>query len=161
MKDRTAVPDETAPERIPIEDYLREHGSLLYWNRGRSMRPLIRQERDHFIIETPGEGRRHVNDVILYKRRDGKYVLHRIRRVRKNDYGLRGDNTYVMEYGITDEQVLGVMTAFSRDGGRMIPVTAPGYRLYVAFWNVIYPLRLLYVKLRRIGGRAKRKLMGK
>ena len=161
MKDRPRTPEAFPDERISLEDYLRKHGSLLYYNRGRSMRPLIRQDRDHFLIETPGEGRRHVNDVVLYKRTSGQYVLHRIRRVREQDYGLRGDNTYVTEYGITDAKILGVMTAFSRDGGPMIPVTALRYRLYVRFWNAIYPLRWCLVKLRRAGGRIKRKLAGR
>lgn len=160
MKDRKQTP-ETAPEGAEaLEDYLREHGSVLYWNRGGSMRPLIRQDRDHFLIEAAGEGRRKLNDVVLYKRTNGKLVLHRIRRVREHDYGLRGDNTYVMEYGITDAQILGVMTALSRDGGPMRPVSSLPYRLYVGLWNAIYPLRYLYVKARRVGWRVKRLLRG-
>ena len=156
MKDRRQIPG--APDgAVSLEDYLREHGSLLYWNRGASMRPLIRQERDHFIIETPGEGRRRLNDVVLYKRANGQYVLHRIRRVRLHDYGLRGDNTYEMEYGITDAQILGVMTALSRDGGRMIPASALRFRLYAHFWNAIYPFRFLIAKFRHLRARLKRR----
>lgn len=161
MKDRKQTPG-TAPEGAEaLEDYLREHGSVLYWNRGGSMRPLIRQDRDHFVIEAAGEGRRRLNDVVLYKRAGGKLVLHRIRRIREHDYGLRGDNTYVMEYGITAAQILGVMTALSRDGGPMRPVTALRYRIYVWFWNAIYPFRYVRAKVLQAGRGVKRLLRGK
>ena len=157
MKDRKQTPEGAEA----LEDYLREHGSVLYWNRGGSMRPLIRQDRDHFLIEAAGEGRRKLNDIVLYKRTNGKLVLHRIRRIRENDYGLRGDNTYVMEYGITDAQILGVMTALSRDDGPLRPVTALRYRLYVWFWNLIYPFRYVRAKVLQAGRGVKRLLRGK
>ena len=138
--------------------YLKDNGSLTYWNRGVSMRPLIRQERDHFTLVPKPEGRCKKYDVVLYRRKNGAYVMHRILKVRDKDYGIRGDNTYRMEYGITDADILGVMTEFSRDGGKWIPVTDPGYLFYVRAWCALYPLRWCYVKARRLGGKILRRL---
>ena len=38
-----------------VEDILRRDGILVYKTRGRSMEPLLRQERDLVIIRTPAE----------------------------------------------------------------------------------------------------------
>ena len=145
-------------EITDFETVLKEKGSLIYWNRGISMRPLIRQERDHFSVVPKTEGRLKKYDVVLYRRKTGGYVLHRILRIRPQDYGIRGDNTYRMEYGITDKDILGVMSEFCRDGGKWISVEDPLYKAYVRFWHFIYPLRWCYVKLKHLGGRVLRRL---
>ncbi|MBQ4425747.1 MAG: S24/S26 family peptidase [Lachnospiraceae bacterium] len=138
---------------IDFETYLKENGSLTYWNRGASMRPLIRQDKDLFTVLPKTRGRCQKYDVVLYKRHNGVYVLHRILKVREDDYGILGDNTYKMEYGITDRDILGVMTAFSRGGKSWTSVESAGYRFYVRFWFAIYPLRKAFVAGRRLAAR--------
>ena len=72
-------------ELSSFEEQLRLHGKIIYTNVGTSMMPLLREGRDVMIIERP-KGRLKKYDVPLYIRPDGMYVLHRILRVRKNDY---------------------------------------------------------------------------
>ena len=79
------------------------------------MLPLLRQKRDLFTI-TKKQGRCRKYDVALYKRADGAYVLHRIVKVLPDGYVFLGDNCLNKEYGITDQDILGVMTSFVRDG---------------------------------------------
>ena len=79
-----------------------------------------------------GPERCKVGDVVLYRRRD-QYVLHRVVQVREKDYVILGDNCVVREYGITDEDIIGVMTGFVRSG-KEVGVSDPGYRLYSSFW---------------------------
>ena len=93
-----------------FEDVIERDGRLVYTNVGDSMRPLIRQDRDILIIEKP-HGRLKKYDVPLYKRDSGQYVLHRVLKVRENDYVICGDNRYCKEYGITDRHIIGVLTA--------------------------------------------------
>ena len=69
---------------------------------------------------------------MLYRRND-QYVLHRIVEVRERDYVILGDNCIGREAGITDDDILGVMTGFVRDG-KEHSVSETGYRLYTAFW---------------------------
>lgn len=117
---------------VSFEDYLAENDSLTYTNVGVSMLPLLRQGKDLFTVRKKGPERCKVGDVVLYRRRD-QYVLHRVVQVREKDYVILGDNCVAREYGITDEDILGVMTGFVR-GGKEFGVSDLGYRLYSSFW---------------------------
>ena len=117
---------------LSYEEYLDQNGSMTYTNVGRSMLPLLRQGKDLFILEKKGPERCRVGDVVLYRRGE-KYVLHRIVEVREKDYVILGDNCVAREYGITDGDVIAVMTGFVR-GGKEHSVTEPGYRLYSSVW---------------------------
>ena len=46
------------------------------------------------------------NDIILYRRENGKYVLHRIVKIKGNDLLLCGDNQSDIEKGITVDMVI-------------------------------------------------------
>ena len=118
---------------VSYEEYLDAHGSLTYSNVGRSMLPLLRQGRDLFTVARKGEARCRVGDVVLYRRPPSRYVLHRIVEVREADYVILGDNCVNREYGITDADILGVMTGFVRNG-RAHGVGEPLYRLYTRVW---------------------------
>ena len=122
-----------------FEEILADEGRLVYSNVGDSMLPLIRQGRDLVVIERP-TGRLKKYDVPLYRRDGGQYVLHRVLKVRQNDYVLCGDNRWRRETGITDGHVRGVLTAVVRDG-KELPVTDWRYRLYVHLWCDLFPLR--------------------
>ena len=127
-----------------FEETIEKNGKLLYTNVGDSMMPLIRQDRDILMIEKP-DGRLHKYDVPLYRRDSGQYVLHRILKVRENDYVLCGDNRYSREYSISDRHIIGVLTAVVRNG-REIPITDWKYRLYVHLWCDFFPGRALILK---------------
>ena len=80
------------------EEQIEQHGSLIYTNVGDSMLPLMREHRDLLIIEKRPEGRCKKFDIVLYRRPSGKHILHRIIKVRKDDYiGFVGDDIYVDE----------------------------------------------------------------
>ena len=117
---------------VSFEEYLAEHGSLVYTFMGRSMLPLLRQGRDLITVERKGPARCGVGDVVLYRRGE-QYVLHRVVAVRDRDYVILGDNCVNREFGIRDADILGVMTGFVR-GGKEHSVSEPSYRLYSALW---------------------------
>ena len=114
-----------------IEDYLNERGTLTYSNVGTSMMPLLRQGRDLFTVRRKGPERCKVGDVVLYRRPPDKYVLHRIVEVREDSYVILGDNCICREYGVTDSDILGVMTGYIRDG-KEHSVTEQAYLDYTA-----------------------------
>lgn len=138
-----------------FEDIIERDGRLVYTNVGDSMRPLIRQDRDILIIEKP-RGRLKKYDVPLYQRDSGQYVLHRILKVRENDYVICGDNRYGKEYGITDRHIVGVLTAVVRDG-KEISVTDWRYCAYVHLWCDFFPIRALILRIKSIPKRLERK----
>ena len=148
-----------------FEEVLNEHGFLAYTNVGVSMMPLLRQGRDVMEIRKRGSERLKKYDAVLYKR-GGRYILHRILKVREKDYVIVGDNCYRREFGVTDDQILGVLTGVVRDGKR-IDVRDKGYLFYVHLWCDFYPVRaaILYSKdqtrrMIHLGKRAVKKLIG-
>lgn len=140
---------------LRFEDALARDGRLVYTCVGTSMLPMLRQRRDLLIIEKK-EGRLKKYDVPLYKRDSGQYVLHRIVKVCADSYVLCGDNQWQREYGVTDRQIIGVLTAFVRDG-REIPVTDKRYRLYVHIWCGLFWFRAAFLWCAVLPGRLRRR----
>lgn len=140
-----------------FEEEIQKNGKLIYTNSGDSMEPLIRQGRDVLVISEV-QGRLKKYDVPLYKRDSGQYVLHRILKVRKNDYVICGDNRWQKEYGITDRHIIGVLTSVIRNGKKEMPVTAPGYRLYVHLWCDFFIIRGLIIRTKYFLKRRFRKV---
>ena len=129
---------------------LERDGKFVYKTRGTSMLPMLHENRDLVVIERP-TGRLQPGDVAMY-RRGPQYVLHRVLEVRPNDYVIRGDNTYALETGITDGDVVGVLTSFVRKG-KTVSVRDKGYLRYVRFWQAIYPVwRVAVLGCRRLRG---------
>ena len=142
-----------------FEELLDTKGYIVYTNVGTSMMPLLRQRRDIIEIrKVPGE-RCKKYDVVLYKRGD-RYILHRVLKVRPDDYVIAGDHNVFLEYGITDRDILGVMTRVIRDG-KEIRMTDPIYRLYVHLWCDFYPVRMFLLRCRGKAARIARKLLGR
>ena len=144
-----------------FEEELERSGSLVFTNKGRSMMPLLREDRDLMVIEKKGPERCKKYDVVLFKRGE-KYVLHRILQVRAKDYYIVGDNRRQGEY-VRDEQILGVLTQVVRDG-KTIRMDDPGYLRYVHLWCDFYPIRtgLFFVRdgIRHVGHLLKEGLGG-
>jgi hypothetical protein len=138
------------------EEQLRTHGTLVYTNVGSSMLPLLRQNRDLLIVGRRPEGRCKKYDVVLYKRPSGQYVLHRILKVRKNDYVICGDNRRVREFGVPDEWIFGVLTGVVRDG-KQISIHDFKYRCYVHLWCDFFWIRAALLWLRSKVSKRKHK----
>lgn len=130
-----------------FEEEIEKSGKIIYTNVGDSMMPFIKQGRDVLVISR-AEGRLKRYDVPLYKRDSGQYVLHRILKVRENDYIICGDNRCNREYGITDKHIIGVLTGIIRDG-REIPVTDRKYRIYVHLWCDFFLVRAFIIRIRQ------------
>lgn len=130
--------------KTTYEEELNRKGSFTYTCSGISMLPLLRQRKDLFTMEKK-QGRCEKYDVVLYKRYPESYVLHRVVEVREKDYVILGDNCLNKEYGIRDEDIIGVMTSFVRNG-KEYSVSHRGYRVYAVVWFKLYPLRRLWMK---------------
>lgn len=149
-------------EKLCYEEYIEKNGSLTYTNVGVSMLPLLRQGKDMFIVSKRNGERCRVGDVVLYRRPPKHYVLHRIIKVRPDDYVILGDNCIKKEYGIKDEDIIAVMTGYIR-GGKEHSTSEKGYRLYSFIWLHTIPLRTGFKRLvlkiegllRRLAGRKK------
>lgn len=127
-------------EKVKFEDYLDRYGTLTYTCKGISMLPMLRQRRDILVIKKKGPERLKKYDVALYIRPPHDYVLHRVVEVRDDDYIILGDNCLNKEYGIRDEDIIGVLTSFVRDG-KTIQMDSKKQVLYAKVWYFLYPAR--------------------
>ena len=143
---------------MTYEDFLESNGELTYTNVGTSMMPLLKQHRDLFTVRRKGSARCRAGDVVLYRRPPNKYVLHRVVEVRKNDYVILGDNCINKEYGITDGDIIGVMTGYVRKG-RTHTVKDRSYRIYKAYIMHTIPLRVHFKKVKLKTKRAVKRFL--
>ena len=120
---------------------IRERGKYVGPPAGPSMQPLLRMHRDAAVLVAVTRPLKKY-DVILYRRKNGRYVLHRIISVRKDGYVLCGDAQWRKERGVTDDKVIGVMEGYFRDetyhSCRELP-----YRLYSMLRCAARPFRSL------------------
>ena len=130
-----------------FEEVLAEKGTLIYTNVGDSMYPLIKP-RDLLVIKRAELPLKRL-DIPLYKRDNGQYVLHRIIKVRKDDYLICGDNRVGVESGITDRHMIGVLTDIIRSG-ETISVYSAKNRIYAHFCCDFMPLKRVIFRFKRI-----------
>ena len=145
------------PNELSYEAALEREGKIVAINKGTSMMPLLRENRDIMVIEKKGSERFKKYDAVLYKQ-GGRYVLHRIVKVRENDYVIVGDNCRVLEYGITDSDILGKLTAVLRNGDRELKMDSPLSRVYAHIWCDFFPVRAALIRLRELLGAVKRRV---
>lgn len=112
----------------PIEQLIEEYGEFVRPISGISMLPLLRQDKDAVRLIKP-EQELSAGDVPLYKRPGGQYVLHRIAKINKRSYIIRGDNCVAFEK-VPKKWVVAVANGFYIDGELILTDNAE-YREYV------------------------------
>ena len=113
--------ESTVAELLPaIREALAKGEEFLLYPRGESMLPLIRPARDAVSLTAPENLRK--NDVCLYQRENGRFVLHRLVRIEKDGtLTFRGDNQPNAEKGIARHAVIARVSAIIKDGTRVSP----------------------------------------
>ena len=116
-------------EYIPlIREVIDSGGEFRLYPRGTSMLPLLRQGIDSVVLVAPRTLKR--GDVLLYRRANGQYVLHRLVRVRRDgSLWFSGDNHMMLEKGIEREQIIASSAAVFR-GEKRKDSAAFGMRFY-------------------------------
>ena len=97
-----------------IREVLASGGEFRLYPHGTSMLPLIRQGRDSVALRLLQRPARKY-DIIFYQRRDGSYVLHRVKAVKPNGLTLWGDNQTMTEPGVSEKQIIAYVTRIFRD----------------------------------------------
>ena len=135
-----------------IRECLQAGQGVRFYPRGVSMLPMLRQDIDSVWIE-PIRKPLKKYDLPLYRRDNGKYVLHRIVQTGET-FTCIGDNQFQFEPGVRPDQLIAVVTAFYR-GDRKHSVTDLDYRLYCRVWHHSRHLRKFW---RRCIGWLRRRL---
>ena len=118
---------------------------------GNSMSPFLIHGRDTVYLSRLTRPVRR-GDILLYQRRNGAYILHRVWKVENGICTMGGDAQVQLEPGIQGDQIIAIVTAVERKGKRM----APGsfwWEFFEKIWIRMVPLRLpvraLYTRLTR------------
>ena len=143
-----------------IKDVVDKGKEVSFTPEGTSMKPMLYGGRDEIVLIRP-EFPLKKYDLPLYVRKNGSIVLHRVVKVlNKNGntlYTMRGDNTYSDEPGITNGQIVAVVSRFKRRG-KWYEASNNRYCAYVKLWCFIYPLRKTLRAIIRLPFRVVRKL---
>lgn len=126
--------------RADIEQLLKDGNTVQTVINGYSMYPMLVPGRDSVIVEPLEDRKLKRGDVVLYRRDAGILVLHRIWRVRQEEFYMVGDNQTQIEGPLRPEQMRGILIAFIRKG-KYIPVRNMPYRFYAAVWLRMRPVR--------------------
>ena len=124
---------------------------------GDSMRPLIRRGRDRVTI-VPLTRPLKRGDVVLFEFPPGRYVVHRVYRLRDGFVQTLGDHCWNPDPWMPERQVLGQVVQAERDRLR-IPLDSTAASAFGRFWMALLPGRRAYftfghwcgVALRRMG----------
>ena len=112
-----------------LNEALEKNCSFTLIPRGTSMLPLIREGKDSVIL-SPLPYTVNVGDIILYKRTNGQFVLHRVIKKNKASYTMCGDNHTALEEGILKEQMIAIASGIIRDDEEITFSESKEYFLY-------------------------------
>ena len=116
-----------------IREVLSSDGEFRLYPHGTSMLPLLRQGIDSVALRKLDRPPRKF-DILFYKRQDGSYILHRVKEVTKDGLVLWGDNHTMLEYGITEKNIIGYAARIFR-GETELDCQSLRYRLYLWLWQ--------------------------
>lgn len=128
---------------------------------GNSMVPFLCDQRDYIFFRKPDRPLRK-GDMVFYRRSGGRYVMHRICRVCPDgSFDLVGDGQWVIEHGVRQEQIFGLITKVRRKG-KLLTDGDFLWEFFRVIWIRLIPLRSplmrLYTGLRKIFCRRREKI---
>lgn len=116
-----------------IREVLASGGEFRLYPHGTSMLPLLRQGIDSVALRSLERPPRKY-DILFYQRADGSYILHRVKEVTPQGLVLWGDNHTMLEYGITEKNIIGYAARIFR-GEKELNCRSLGYRGYLWLWQ--------------------------
>lgn len=132
-----------------IEKALAGGGQFTLYPSGTSMLPLLHEHQDFVVLaRLAREPQKY--DIVLYRRKNGAFVLHRI--IKKQSDGsfvMTGDNQTALERDITKNQIIGTVIEIGR---KIKPMSMKSlrYKAYVFFWCRCFFFRKIILRIKRI-----------
>lgn len=133
---------------ITITDALNSQEFILKTPVGSSMRPMLHNKKEQLVIQKISRPLK-INDVVLFKRNDGQYVLHRIVCINKEYFIIRGDNCVNSEY-VYKKQIIGLLSGFYRKNKYINCDNNLEYKIYVIILKALAPIIIKLKKLYRM-----------
>ena len=139
-----------------LKQCLEELGYAVVPTVGNSMLPILQEGKCMVqVIRIEGKPLQE-GDVVLYRRKNGAYILHRImRKIEEDTFLVCGDHQWKLDEQVQEEQILAIAQGFFRNG-HYIDETTRWYRLYKKFWSGNLIIRRCCLALLRLSGLEKR-----
>ena len=140
MKTQTKI----LPPELLLEEYrklLQEEGvkELPLTITGNSMSPFLIHDRDTVYLSRLTRPARR-GDMLLYRRDNGAYILHRVYAVTPDAYTMVGDAQTELEHGIRPDQIIAIVTRVTRKEQELRP-GAFWWDFFATAWLRLLPMR--------------------
>lgn len=106
---------------------------------GNSMSPFLVHARDSIYFEKPKQELKK-GDMVFYQRIDGKFVMHRIWKIKPDGYYIVGDAQCMIEGPVKREQIFAVVTKVKRKG-KWLEAGDFRWEFFEHVWIRIVPFR--------------------
>ena len=116
---------------------LQEHKKIVIPVAGNSMGPFLCGGRDFVMLE---KSILRKGDIVLYRRRQGQFVLHRIQKIKGDSFYVIGDAQTVIEGPLALNQICGRVCKIQRKG-RWLSKSDFWSWFFRDIWICIIPLR--------------------
>lgn len=132
-----------------IRELLKEGREVSFVITGSSMSPFLIHERDRILI-SPVNRPLKKGDMAFFRREGGRYVMHRICRIKKENgeeiYYFIGDAQDTIEGPIKQEQIFGLITAVERKG-KILQKGDFWWEFFEHIWLYMIPFRRVICRI--------------
>jgi len=116
---------------------------------GMSMYPFLKDGRDSVELSKATFGNIRKGDIVLIRRANGAFVLHRVLKKEKNCFYIIGDAQQWVEGPLIPEQLQSVVTRIKRRK-RVIRCDNPLLKVCVLVWIIFIPIRYKIFRVARL-----------
>ena len=124
-----------------LEDLTQEDKTVGVPVSGNSMSPFLISQRDYVIFQKPNRPLQK-GDIVFFRRDSGEYILHRVSKIRENQYYILGDAQTKVEGPIREDQIFGLVTKVRRKE-KWIDASDFWWQFFEKVWIRIIPMRTL------------------
>lgn len=118
---------------------------------GTSMEPFLIDKRDKIYFRKTEDPIKK-GDMVFYQRKTGEYVMHRVLKVRKQQYYLAGDHQTFLEGPIEAQQIFAKVISVER-AGVWLTEKDRLWKFYAGWWRRLFWVRKVGNKLKRVIGK--------
>lgn len=128
-----------------ITEILANNGTVKLTITGNSMRPLWHSRKDEVVLQRCEPDNLKKYDIPLYQREDGKYIIHRIIKVKRDTFDIVGDAQTEIERDVPKSSIIAVVSEFTHKG-KLVKCSNTLYKIYSFLWCLVRPMRRFIFK---------------
>lgn len=121
--------------------------------KGSSMKPYLSEGDTVYLVSASCDIRR--GDIVLYRRANGRYVLHRVCSLEQDGSAIMLGDAQVSKEILPDRSSFVGLVSFCIRKGRKISRNSLRWRGFAAVWLAVIPLRLKIMRAAGLFGRSK------